>query len=396
MGSQDTTVVIGAGPYGLSVAAHLKAQGAPTLVFGKTMEFWQKMPSKMYLKSVWTASTFDDPYGAYSLNQYVQATKTTRQEPVPLPFFLDYGHWFQQHAISNVDPTYVSQLSRDGKGFHLDLSDGRSVKAGRVIVAVGIELFTHVPHFAQGIPNTLASHTHYHNDFSEFKGRMTIVIGSGQSGLETAALLHEAGADVELIARGPIIWIDRRLYHYTGVTRHIFYPPSDVGPPGLNQLAAHPLLYRRLSDQMRQSLAKRAIRPAGADWLRARVEHQVRVTPFTQIQKMTPQGRGVCLELGDGTTREADYVFLGTGFKPDFQKLPFLAPALHADIQGKDGFPILNKWLESSVPNLHFAGALGGFTFGPICRFIAGSVFAARQIAQYTAHQQGARASCAR
>lgn len=391
MESQDTTVVIGAGPYGLSVAAHLKAQGTPTRVFGKTMEFWQKMPPKMYLKSVWTASTFGDPGGKYSLNQYVEAMKTTRQEPVPLPFFLDYGHWFQQHAVPDVDPTYVQKLSRDGNGFHLDLADGRAVKASRVIVAVGIELFTHVPDFAQGLPDSLTSHTQYHQDFSRFKGRKTIVIGSGQSGLETAALLHESGADVELIARGPVIWIDRRLYRRTGAARHIFYPPTDVGPPGLNQLTARPLLYRKFSDETRQSLARRAIRPAGADWLRVRVEHQVRTTPFTQIKKITPQGQGVCLELGDGTTREADYVFLGTGFKPDFHKLPFIDPVLCAEIQGQNGFPILNEWLESSVPNLHFAGALGGFTFGPICRFVAGSTFSAQQIARRAATQQTAR-----
>lgn len=391
MEPQHPTVVIGAGPYGLSAAAYLKARGTPTLVFGKTMEFWQKMPSQMYLKSVWTASTFGDPNGAYSLNQYRRAMKTTKQEPIPLSFFVDYGHWFQQHAVPGVDPTYVQRLSRDAKGFHLDLADGRTVKASKVIVAVGIELFAYVPDFAQGIPETLASHTHYHQDFSRFKGRQTIVLGSGQSGLETAALLHEAGASVELIARGPVIWIDRRLYHRTRAARHIFYPPSDVGPPGLNQLTARPLLYRHFSDETRQSLARRAIRPAGADWLRARVEHQVRLTPFTQVQKMTPQGQGIHLTLDDGTTREADYVFLGTGFKPDVQKLPFIAPALRAEIQGRDGFPLLNEWLESSVPNLHFAGALGGFTFGPICRFVAGSAFSAQQIARHAVNQKAAR-----
>lgn len=391
MESQNTTVVIGAGPYGLSAAAYLKAQDTPTLVFGKTMEFWQKMPSKMYLKSVWTASTFGNPGGGYSLNQYVKTMKTTKQEPVPLSFFLDYGHWFQQHAVPDVDPTYVQELSRDGKGFHLDLADGRTVKASRVIVAVGVERFTYVPDFAQGIPDTLASHTQYHKDFSMFKGRRTVVVGSGQSGLETAALLHEAGAGVELIARGPIIWIDRRLYHRTGLARHIFYPPTDVGPPGLNQLTARPLIYRRLSDETRQSLARRAIRPAGADWLRERVEQQIRITPFTQIEKMTTQGESVVLELDDGTIREAEYVFLGTGFKPDFQKLPFINQALRAEIQSKDGFPLLNEWLESSVPNLHFAGSLGGFTFGPICRFVAGSTFSARQIARHAARQRAAR-----
>ena len=391
MPSNDTTVVIGAGPYGLSVAAHLKERGVPVLVFGKPMEFWQNMPAKMYLKSVWTASTFSDLTGKYSLNQYTIATKTPRQEPIPLPYFLAYGAWFQEQTAPDVDQTYVQLLSRDGKGFHLDLADGRSVKASRVVVATGITLFTYVPDFARDLPPTLASHTQFHKDFSPFKGKNVAVIGSGQSGLETAALLHEVGAEVELIARGPVIWIDRRLYRSTGAARHLFYPPSDVGPPGLNQLTARPLLYRLLPDKTRDTLARRAIRPAGADWLRERVEEQVKITPSTQIISATPQGRGVCLKLSDGTTREIDYLFLGTGFRPNLHKLPFLDASLQEQVQDNTGFPILSQEFESSVSGLHFAGALGGFTFGPICRFVAGSPIAAQQIGRHAARELSAR-----
>src|SRR5713101_10122484 len=87
MKQDDATVVIGAGPYGLSVAAYLKARGIPTLIFGKPMEFWQNMPSGMYLKSIWNASSLFDPIGMYSLNRYLAATNTPRQEPIPLPLF---------------------------------------------------------------------------------------------------------------------------------------------------------------------------------------------------------------------------------------------------------------------------------------------------------------------
>ncbi len=382
MASNDTTVVIGAGPYGLSAAAHLKGRGIPTLVFGKTMEFWQNMPARMYLKSVWTASTFSDPGGHYSLNQYTTSIGSPKKEPIPLPYFLDYGQWFQQHAVPDVDPTYVRLLARDGQGFHLELADGRTVKAHRVVVATGVSTFTYVPDFARDLPETLASHTQLHKDFAQFKGRNVVVIGRGQSGLETAALLHEVGANVELIVRGQIIWIDRRLYRSTGPARHIFYPASDVGPPGINLLTARPLFYRHLPEGTRDKFSRRSIRPAGADWLRERVEGKIKTTPDTHITSAKPQQNGLRLELSDGTTREVDYLFLGTGYRPDLHKLSFIDPALQQEVRNENGFPVLNTWFESSVPRLHFIGALGNYTFGPICRFVAGSAAAARQVAR--------------
>lgn len=381
--NDDRTVVIGAGPYGLSIAAYLRALGIPTLVLGKPMEFWQNMPSGMYLKSVWSASTFADPAGKYSLDRFVADTNTCRQEPIPLPFFLDYSQWFRQHAVPDIDPTYVQSLVRNGKGFHLDLSDGRTVKARRVIVAVGISLFTFVPDFAHGLPTTLASHTQMHKDFTRFRGSKVVVIGSGQSGLESAALLHEAGADVELIVRGFVIWIDRRLYDRSGPARHIFYPPSDVGPPGLNWLVSFPLFFSHLPDKMRYQADKRAVRPAGAQWLRSRVDGHIRITEHTHIVRTSVQGQGLSLELSDGTPREVDHLFLGTGYRPDIDKLPFIDPDLRQQVQENNGYPILNKWFESSVPHLHFAGALAGHTFGPICRFVAGAKVPARQIARH-------------
>jgi thioredoxin reductase len=378
-------VIIGAGPYGLSVATYLQAQGNPTLIFGKPMEFWENMPSGLYLKSVWSASTFSDPAGKYSLNQYVAATNIPRQEPIPLPFFLKYGHWFQQHAVPDVDPTYVQSLFRDGKGFHLDLADGRIVKASKVVVAVGISSFTYIPEFACDLPITLVSHTQVHNDFTCFKGYKVIVAGSGQSGLESAALLHEAGAEVEVIARSSIIWINRKLYDRTGPAKHIFYPPSDVGPPGLNWLVSFPLLFSRLPDKIRYLADKRAVRPAGAQWLQPRVEGCIRLTPNTQIVKSVPQGQSLRIELSDGTIREVDHLFLGTGFRPNIHKLAFIDPQLRQQVREHNGYPLQNKWYESSVSNLYFVGALAGYTFGPICRFVAGAKVPAKQIARHAA-----------
>jgi thioredoxin reductase len=381
----DTTVVIGAGPYGLSVAAHLRAQGVQTLVFGKTMELWKKMPPGLCLKSIWSASSISDPTGGYSIDRYIAATNTPRQEPIPLNLFLNYALWFQRQNVPDVDPVYVKLLATDGKGFHLELDDGRTIKASKVVVAAGISSFAHVPDFARDLPETVASHTSAQADLTRFKNRNVVVLGKGQSALEYAALLHEAGADVELITRGQVRWHTKLLYDHTGPFKHIFYPPGDVGPPGINWLVAFPSFYSHLPENVKHPVHKRAVLPGGAKWLRPRVEGHVRFTESVQIVKAAAQEQGVRLDLSDGTVREADYLFLGTGYQPDFHKLTFIDPALCQQLQESNGYPLLDAGYESSVPNLYFAGLMAGYTFGPTCRFVSGTKAVAHKIAHHIA-----------
>ncbi len=379
------TAVIGAGPYGLSVAAHLRARDLPMLIFGRPMEFWRNMPPKMYLKSSWSALSIADPAGAYSLKRYSRQTGVCKQEPVPLRVFLDYSEWFQKQAVPDIDQTYVKFLTSDGQGFHLDLADGRSVKARKVVIATGIAAYAHIPENLAHLPPALLTHSQDHKDFSDFKGKSVIVVGSGQSALEAAALLYEAGVAVELIARGPIVWIDRRLYYFTGPAKRIFYPPSDVGPPGVNWLVANPLLYRRFSDKMRVSLDTRAVQPAGARWLRPRIEGRVPLTSNTLIAQAEEVGQRVRVRLSDGTARTVDHIVLGTGYRADIHALRFIDPTLLNQVQEHHGSPLLNKWFESSVPHLHFVGATAGYVFGPLCCFVVGAKVPARQIAHHAA-----------
>jgi thioredoxin reductase len=383
VGLEKTAVVIGAGPYGLASAAHLKSKGIQTHVFGKPMEFWQNMPSVMYLKSSWSALNISDYAGKYSLNRFARSSGITKQEPVPLQIFLKYGHWFQQQVVPDVDQTYVQFLRKDNNQFHIDLSDGRSFKTSAVIVATGISSFAYIPDFASHLPSTLATHSQEHKDFSHFKHKKVIVVGSGQSALETAALLHGADAWVEVISRGPVTWIDRRLYRYTGPAKRIFYPPSDVGPPGVNWLVAFPLLFRRFPDETRRSLDERAVRPAGAPWLREKVEGKVTCTENTSIVSAMEHGEGLHLKLSDGTARDVDHIILGTGYRAHINTLKFIDPSLLLKIQEHNGSPVLNEWFESSVPQLHFVGALAGYAFGPLCRFVVGSKVAACQVARH-------------
>ena len=375
-----TTAVVGAGPYGLSVAAHLLASDVPTMAFGRPMESWREMPSRMYLKSVWSASSLADPEGAFSLERYCRGRGSAAKEPIPLDFFIEYGQWFQEQAVPRVDPTLVTCARRRGGGFVLELADGRELEAARVVVAIGVRHFAYSPEFARDLPASLVSHTGDHVDLSAFRGSSVAVLGAGQSALENAAILSDEGAEVEVIARKPVVWIKRVLYQRGGPVSRLLYPPTDVGPPGLNWLCAAPLLLRRLPFAIRRRIEVRSTRPAGAQWLRPRVDGRIPVTAGTAVVAAYPSGGRLRLELSDGTTREVDHLMLGTGYRPDMRKIPFLDASLRQDLVQADGFPVLNEWFESTVPGLHFVGGLAGRTFGPICRFVAGARVAAQQV----------------
>jgi cation diffusion facilitator CzcD-associated flavoprotein CzcO len=194
--------VIGAGPYGLSAVAHLRSAGIETAVFGEVMESWQQnMPVGMLLRSALRASSISDPSRSLTLERFGAAEGVALRDPLPLETFVAYGRWFQEAVAPDLDTRRVRQLESAGERFRLTLADGDTVLADRVVVAAGIASSARRPPELEQLPATLVSHSCELRDVSRYAGRRVAVIGAGQSALESAALLHEGGADVELLAR---------------------------------------------------------------------------------------------------------------------------------------------------------------------------------------------------
>ena len=381
----SSVVIIGAGPYGLAAAAHLNRVGVDTLVFGETMSFWERhMPAGMYLRSAWEASQIADPKGPLSLDAYSEATKTPIPAPVPLAAFVAYGHWFQSQVAPDVDRRHVHRLESDNGSFRLSLDDGEVITASRVIVATGIAPFAWRPRRFDALPSQLVSHSSDHTDFARFAGGRVVVVGGGQSALESAALLTEAGADVEVVARAGRLYFLRggRLRRRLGPLRPVFYPAHDVGPPGLSLLVGSPSLFSRLPRRLQTRMARRAIRPAGADWLPQRTG-SVHMTTGRAIIEAAPLQNGLRLRLDDGGVREADHLLLATGFRVDVSRYAFLASTLLDGLRRVDGYPVLGRGLESSIPGLHFVGAPAAWSFGPLMRFVSGTWFSGRVLARF-------------
>ncbi len=378
--SSYAVVIIGTGPYGLAAAAHLRSAGIRPYVFGDVMEFWRRqMPEGMFLRSPWRASFIADPGQRLTLDHYQQELGRTLAQPLPLEDFIAYGNWFQQRAVPEVDARRVTRVEPAAGGYQLTLSDGETMQARRVVVAAGIAQFARRPQQFAGLPAELVTHSSEHDDLGKFLGQHVAVIGGGQSAFESAALLAECGADVELVMRAPQInWLSRSsLLHRRPWLREILYAPSDVGPAGLSQLVARPDMWRKLPRAWQGPLAQRSIRPAAASWLKPRMG-TVRVTTGRQVASAWPVDHSVQMVLDDGSTRTVDHALLATGYRVDVNRYPFLGPVLQIRLRTVDGYPVLGPGFESvSLPGLHFMGAPAAWSFGPLMRFVAGTQFSA-------------------
>jgi FAD-dependent urate hydroxylase len=375
-------VVVGAGPYGLSAAAYLRAAGVEARVFGEPMAFWQKqMPVGMCLRSNWGASHIADPKGELTLDEYCRENGNHVSKPIPLERFVDYGRWYQRRVVPDVDERPLRNVEVDPRGFKVVVADGEEFTSRRLVVAAGISPFATRPAEFANIPSTLASHTSDHNDLRKFKGQSVVVIGAGQSALESAALFKEAGIQVEVIARARTLnWVGLhpRLHHLGAISR-ILYSNRDVGPAGISRLVAMPHLFRRFPRSFKDRTAYRAIRPAGAGWLQSRVAG-VPITLGRKVVSTAIAGSQLRLRLDDGTERLVDHALLATGFRVDVSRYPFLSPSLLKQLKIVDGFPVLKRGLESSIPGLHFLGKPASWSFGPLLGFVSGAEFASNEL----------------
>lgn len=372
--------VIGAGPHGLATAAHLRGAGIHVRVFGEVMGFWRRnMPVGMVLRSERPGSHIPDPNHALTLEQFEYRLGRKFPPRMALEDFIAYGTWFQQEAVPAVDGRIVRQVESRGGSFLLTICDGDLIEAKRVVMATGLEAFASRPAAFDRIPAELAMHSSQMRDPADFAGRSVVVIGAGQSALETAALLHEAGADVEVLVRQPEVRFLSGKNRLRDTPFHILvYPPGEVGPPGVNWIIQLPDLFHSLPMGL-QRWVTRQVAPVGSAWLRPRLT-TVRTTAGRSVASATEMAGRLHLVLDDSSKREIDRAVLATGYRVDLDRHPVLAPRLASSLQRLNGSPKLTRGLEASVPGLHFVGAAAAASFGPLMRFVAGAGYAARAV----------------
>jgi Pyridine nucleotide-disulphide oxidoreductase len=382
MGKTSEVAVLGAGPYGLAATSYLRDAGADVRTFGDPMSFWRSMPAGMLLRSNRTATSMIDHAGPHSIQAHAADTDRPIAMPYPLERFVEYGTWVQRRVAPDVERREVRSVEADVEGFRLELDDGETVTSRRVVIAGGIGAFPRRPTAAKALGPDRASHTADHRDLSVFSGRSVLVVGGGQSALESAALLREAGADPQVVVRADRInWLHGGKYHrMLGRYSTLVYAPTDVGPLGLSRVVGATDVFRRLPRSVSEPIARRSIRPAGAAWLLPRLR-EVPIDLGVEVEAVREVSGGVHVDLTDGSVRRVDHVLFGTGYAVDVARYPFLGEQLLPRIRRVQGYPVLSEGLESSVPGLHFLGAPAAWSFGPTMRFVSGSWYAGRAIA---------------
>lgn len=376
--------VVGAGPFGLSVAATL---GGDAQVFGAPLQTWRTlMPPDMLLRSAWEETSLHGPGGRGTIDDWARAEHERKREPLPLEAFLRYGDWFRSMFVGGHDPDDVARVEDNGRRLRVTTAGGATRDVDAVVVAVGVTPFPHAPRVLADALGDNVGFAIEERDPARHAGRSVLVVGAGQAGLETAGLVAESGGEVEVVTRSAVRWFaDREPHHPRGaLQQHLYraaYPAIGYGPPPLNRLVLHPDLFAALPRDARERLTHRLLRPGGSPWVRSQVEGRVQLTPGVVPSTIDRRDGRLRVGLSDGSEREVDHVLLATGYRFDLARLPFLDERLRAGIRVDRGWPVLDRTFASSDRRVFFAGYAAEGRFGPISRFVLGCAFTARRIA---------------
>jgi Pyridine nucleotide-disulphide oxidoreductase len=388
--------IIGAGPYGLSLAAQLEALRVEYRVFGTPMSFWRNcIPPDMELKSEGRACDLFDWRRQFTIEAFYKEISQpfAGRVIVPVEIFLAYGLEFQKRFAPDVDLRDVTNVSRSGDRFILRLQDGSVLGAARVVVATGIADYAFIPEALRGLPKELVSHSAQYGPVDQLAGRKVLVIGGGASAIDLAWSLFRRDSDVTVMCRRPEI-----SFHPEPPERNwysaIRSPDSPIGGGWKLFFYSHaPQVFRLLPAKTRRQIVATTLGPFPGWFMTKRVPGRVPILGGLRIAGAEViQGQvTIRTQSADGSTRNltADHVVAATGYRVDLNKLPFLDNALKKGVRMFEQAPVLSPYFESSERGLYFMGVTSAMTFGPVMRFVAGAEFTARNLSRRLASARG-------
>jgi hypothetical protein len=393
MTQSPEVAIIGAGPYGLSIAAHLRARGVQFRIFGTPMATWRtQMPAGMLLKSEGFATDLYDPERRFTLKRFCAEHGLPYADtglPIRLETMVAYGLHFQQQVVPEVENKLVVSVDRLPEGFHVQLDNGETFTARRVISAVGPSHFKHVPSRLAHLPAGYLTHSCEHHDLSPYRGLDVTVVGGGASALDLAYLLAEAGARPRVVIRNKeAVFLNKPMART--LWNRMRYPLSGLGAGWPNYfLAEAPMLFQRLPQDVRVRTMKTFLGPSGGWFLKDQIIGRVPFLLSQEPRQAEVRDGRVHLHLnGHGPHSEVvtDHVIAATGYRVDVQRLGFLSEEIRSSLRRVESAPALSSNFESSVPGLYFVGLASVFCFGPVMRHVCGARYTARRLSEQFSH----------
>lgn len=363
-------LVIGAGPYAYSVAAHARDRGIPTRIVGRPMAFWRdQMPAGMYLRSGpdWHLdASGEDTFAAFFEDRGLDPAD---HDPIPIDVFLDHTDWFAERKDLQIEERMVEDVTRPDGAFAARMTDGDTITATKVLAAPGISHYANLPDWADSVPAERRAHTSELVRFDDLAGARVVIVGGRQSAYEWAALLCDHGAErVDVVHR-----------HDTPQFAKVSWAFVD---DYVEQTLATRGWWRQLPSDQQAAIASRfwqVGRLTLEHWLVPRLDPTVvhRHPGCEVVSVDSAPGDGVHLELSDGGTLDADHVVFASGYRADLSRVPYLSGVLDR-ISVTDGFPDLSEGFETSLDGLYVVGFSATRDFGPFYGFTKGCPSAAR------------------
>lgn len=399
MSSFIDVAIVGAGPNGLSLAAHLAALGVEFRIFGKPMELWrERMPPGMKLKSDGKSSNLADPHDELKLGSFCAQEHIPyddEQIPIKLATFIRYGMEFQRRFVPQLEERMLTALDTTGDGFVLRLNDGEIVVARRVVLAIGISHFTYVPEFLRHLPDEFVTHSSRYGPIDRFRGEEVVVLGAGASALDLAGLLKDGGSDVSVLARrNSIAFLAPP--GARSLVRRLRSPDSGMGSGWqLFIFGYEPRVFHALPENIRRHKAQTMLGPSTGWFMRASIVGEVPIeTGVKPTHAEVKRGRVHIQATGrDGSAREivTPHVISATGYRVDMRRLGFLSPDMLGRMKMIDYTPVLSSRFETSIPGLYVVGFAAVNDFGPIVRFVLGARYQARRLSHCLAESSASR-----
>jgi cation diffusion facilitator CzcD-associated flavoprotein CzcO len=381
-------VIVGAGPYGLSLAAQLRKRKVSFRIIGQAMKFWRDMPIGINLKSPALGTNIYVPKPGYTFPEWCRQRGLEDFEPCTMQSFAQYGLWMQERFVPELESEEVMNVSAAGRGFDVTLSSGRRINARRIVFATGLSHMARIPEVLRHLPRELASHTFFLSDYSKFYGKEVAILGGGASAIEAGALVHEAGGQAQVLVRGAEAEFHGRSDRVRPMLERIREPMTVMGAGRRHWILQHfPLAVHFLPEGRRVRFVKRYLGPASPWWIKDRVLGKVPIQVKSEVTAARLVGDRVRLTVrSDGHAEheiEVDRVIAGTGYDSDLDRLPYLDAALRERILRTERAPALSMRFQSSVKGLYFVGPMSAMSFGPLFRFVAGANFTARTLARH-------------
>jgi lysine/ornithine N-monooxygenase len=367
-GTSTRVLIVGAGPYGISLSYDLYTNRIPFIIVGHPFSLWHEHTIRsMTLRSDINSSQVFDRQNRFSLRGYLTRTYDSEtaealiSRRIPVEVFRGYAQWILAELPYRPIERKVVRLRQTSEAgsacFLAELDDGTEISADKVVLASGIENHRVLPQCLQALPDHLVLHSWQVGEFESFSGKRLLVVGGGQSAAEVLACLSE---------RNQLTWIHR--------SRLIFFAePINLPRPLFAAVLRLSSAYYFLPPRLRRLLGALFVASTITPELKPKVLNKAikRIQGDVSGLKLCLNGSGLYSPVLNASY---DFVIACTGYRYSLGSIGYLEPSLMDRIHVvADGIPKLGYDFSTSVANLYMIGGIAEPTHGPAQRFMMGS-----------------------